>query len=438
MKHKISAVLLIFIITVGVYGFYALFERYETTEDLGWDRAALRNPYLAAALFLRQLGVDVQSYNSFDKLDPLPENGTLFVSNSSHVLSAKQVYKLSQWVKGGGHLIIAASAPGSGESDRLLASFAIENRVPSGNADAHMKRGHRQPSVVTSGDRVGQSRERRASFPRDNEEPKRAAQAIASAAGQTDNDDNATPDDELSRLRFDGVDPALTLHFLPTRTLYHPTFDRQHQQPLVGNTPIYWAGDKQGVHFIQLEVEQGMLSVLSDGVLWHSEQIDKFDHAFFLRTLARDGNGVRLLYGTQMPSLPTLIWRHASPLVIASALWIVAWLLYRGRRFGPIVQQRITVRRSMAEHIFASANYLWRGAWIEPLLTPVRDSIKWHLQRTVPKYEQLDEHAQYQHLSTYSGISLARIEEAMRSNGKQHEDHFLETIQCLQQIRKSL
>jgi hypothetical protein len=111
-------------------------------------------------------------------------------------------------------------------------------------------------------------------------------------------------------------------------------------------------------------------------------------------------------------------------LVIPSALWIVAWLLYRGRRFGPIVQQRITVRRSMAEHIFASANYLWRGAWIEPLLTPVRDSIKWHLQRTVPKYEQLDEHAQYQHLSTYSGISLARIEEAMRSNGKQHEDHF--------------
>jgi hypothetical protein len=437
MNHKRSALLLILIVAIGVYGFYALFEPYEKLEDLGWDRTALRNPYLAAELFLRRLNVDVQSYDRFDKLDSLPENGTIFVSNSRHVLSAKRVHALHEWIKRGGHLIVAASAPMDGETDRLLASFAIDNRAVNGNSGADKRQDHRPSVVSTDAEGVGRPRERSESLPQDHDNHVESDRAIAT--GRAEDEGGAPLSDTLTRLRFNGIRLALTLQFLPSRTLYHPAIGQQHQRPLTGYAPIYWAGDGQGVHFIQLEVGHGLLSVLSDGALWQSDQIDKFDHAFFLRMLARDGNGVRLLYGVRMPSLLTLIWRHASPLIIASAFWLVAWLYYRGRRFGPIVQQQNTTRRrSMAEHILASANYLWRGGWITPLLTPVRDDIERHARRAVPNYEQFDPHTQYQCLSMYSGINLARVEDAMRRPGKQHEDHFVETIQCLQQIRKSL
>lgn len=438
MNHKVSAVVLILIISVCLYGFFALFERYEATEDLGWDRTALHNPYLAASLFLRRLGVDVQSYNNFDKLNPLPENGTIMISNSSHLLSNKQVHTLSQWVSRGGHLIVGASSPGRSDYDRLLAMFAIENREVSGNSDGDSKQDRVTDSSLTAAREGARARERSASFPLYIEQPKRVEQPTAQASAETDEDDTPTPEDELSLLRFDGIDSALTLHFLSSRTLYHPAFDGQHQQPFIDQTPIYWAGDEYGIHFLQLEVGQGMVSVLSDSLLWQSDQIGKFDHAFFLRMLARDVNGARILYGTRMPSLVTLIWRHASPLVIASALWLIAWLIYRGRRFGPIVQQQIAVRRSVAEHILASANYLWLGGWRASLLTPVRDDINRQAHRTIPNYEQLDEATQYQRLNSYSGISLACIEDAMRCEGKQPEDHFVGTIQCLQQIRKSL
>lgn len=434
MNHKRSALLLILIVAIGVYGFYVLFEPYENLEDLGWDQAALRNPYLAAELFLRRLDVEVQSYDRFDKLNSLPENGTIFVSNSRHVLSAKRVYALHEWITRGGHLIVAAAAPSDDETDRLLASFAIDNRAVNGNFDPGQHRDHRSAAGFTDAEGAGRPRERRESFPRDRDNHVDLDNEIA--AGQADDGDGVVPGDTHTRLRFDGIEAALTLQFLPTRSLYHPAIGRQRS--LTGYAPIYWAGDGQGIHFMQLEVGQGLLSVLSDGTLWQSDQIDKFDHAFFLRMLARDGNGVRLLYGVRVPSLLTLVWRHASSLLIAAALWLVAWLFYRGRRFGPIVQQQTTIRRSMAEHITASANYLWRGGWMTPLLTPVRDDIERHARRAVPNYKQLDPHTQFQCLSMYSGISPGRVEDAMRRAGKQHEDHFVETIQCLQQIRKSL
>lgn len=436
MNHKLSAVLLILMITGCVYGFYALFEPEEKTEDLGWDQAALHNPYLAAELFLRRLGVDAQSYDRFGKLDFLPENGTIFVSDSRHIVSRKWIDKLTRWMKRGGHLIVAASTPGGSETDRFLASFAIENRAATGNADAPMAQPLKPDASLTDGAGAGRPREDSASFPQDDQ--RQAEPATPSAAGQSYDEKRATPDDELSVLEFSGIDAALKLHFIPSRTLYHPALYRPHQLPLIDEALIYWAGDSQGVHFMQLEVEQGLLSVLSDGVLWQSDQIDKFDHAFFLRTLARDRNGVRLLYGIRMPSLFMLIWRHASQWVIASVLWLGAWLLYRGRRFGPIVQHQTTVRRSLAEHIVASANYLWCGAYMAALLAPVRDDVKRQACRTVANYDQLDARAQDQCLSMYGDMPLTRIENAMHNDGKQHEDHFVETIQCLQQIKKSL
>ena len=56
---------------------------------------------------------------------------------------------------------------------------------------------------------------------------------------------------------------------------------------------MYWAGDLQGAHFVHLKAGRGRLSVLSDGALWRSDRIGQFDHALFLRLLARDSDSVR-------------------------------------------------------------------------------------------------------------------------------------------------
>jgi hypothetical protein len=96
------------------------------------------------------------------------------------------------------------------------------------------------------------------------------------------------------------------------------------------------------------------------------------------------------------------------------------------------------IRRSLAEHISASANYLWRGGHSQQLLAPARDEVEQQARRTLANYANLDKPTQYQRLSECSGLSLSRVKDAMSADGNQHEDNFLETIQCLQQIRKSL
>ncbi|MCZ6872600.1 MAG: DUF4350 domain-containing protein, partial [bacterium] len=380
MNHKISAVLLSLMMAGCVYGFYAFFEPYEKTEDLGWDKAALRNPYLAAVYFLQRLDIDARSYDSFEKLQPLPENGAIFVSNSSNVLSARRVDRLIEWVKGGGHLIVAAQPPDSDTSDQLLEFFSIENLTTEYRVEVQPKRGSNADTASAGEERKKGSKKLSEQLREYNR--KLVEQITKTGSATEQGEEAAVPGNELSSLQFEGIDRPLKLHFLPSRQLYHPYFERKDENAFTGYKLVYWAGDEQGIHFMQLDVGQGLLSVLSDAVLWRSDHIDKFDHAFFLRTLTRHEDGVRLLYGTNMPSLFMLIWQHTPELVIACALWLIAWLWYRGQRFGPIVQQQITIRRSLAEHISASANYLWRGGHSKQLLAPARDEVEHQARRT--------------------------------------------------------
>ena len=392
MSRKAVSLLIIAAIAACAYGLYTQLDRETEMRDLGWNRAARRNPYLAAELFLRRLDIDVQSHQRFDRLTPLPENGAVFVSDSRHVFSDRQIQELTQWVtKRGGHLIVAASAPDDEREDALLAAF----------------------DIVAQEVRV------------------KSARAVVHADGQKAD----VPKTELTRMPFNGGADDIALHFLPTRKLHHPKLSGYVRG--AWGADMYWAGDQQGTHFVHLKAGRGRLSVLSDGDLWRSGRIGQFDHALFLRLLVRDSDRVRLFYGSQMPPLAALAWRHAWPSLIASALWLAAWLVYRGRRFGPIVEQQITVRRSLDEHVVAEAHYLWRGGWRRALVQPLQDDIQRQARRLAP-HEELDESTWFGRLSESSGAPQWRVEDAMRSAGRPQEHLFTETIQCLQQIRKSL
>ena len=54
MINRLGLLLTLFTTVVGAYVFYTYFEAYEEELDLGWDVAAMRNPYLAAEQYLKR------------------------------------------------------------------------------------------------------------------------------------------------------------------------------------------------------------------------------------------------------------------------------------------------------------------------------------------------------------------------------------------------
>lgn len=425
MGNKKSIFIFMSLTALGLYGFFALFESFEEMKDVGWGLAARRNPYLAAEHFLRDEGLAVQSADHFEQLAQLPENGTLFISNSNHVLSAKRLEGLVQWIKNGGHLIVAAAPPSENDVDRLLAYFSIETQKAGEQNDSDMEDDPpTMPKKLST-----QLREI-------NEKIKEKAldQQGAEAAFEA-----TVPEDARTQLAFEGMDETVTVHFSEGHSLFHPYLDWEGEETdFVGERPIYVEGDAQGIHFMQMYVEQGLLSVLSDATLWDSENIGHFDHAYLLRVLARDSNHFHILYGLNMPSLVALMRQHMPELMFSMLLWLMAWLRYRGQRFGPIRQTQVTVRRSMAEHVFASAAYLWRGDWKPQLLLPLQEEIEVRANRLLPTFSTLEKAAGHESLSLQSGLLPEQVEKAMSVPDSQTEDEFVEAVQYLQKMRSAL
>jgi len=144
------------------------------------------------------------------------------------------------------------------------------------------------------------------------------------------------------------------------------------------------------------------------------------------------------LYGLNMPSLVALMRQHMPELMFSMLLWLMAWLRYRGQRFGPIRQTQVTVRRSMAEHVFASAAYLWRGDWKPQLLLPLQEEIEVRANRLLPTFSTLEKAAGHESLSLQSGLLPEQVEKAMSVPDSQTEDEFVEAVQYLQKMRSAL
>lgn len=466
MSNKLSIILMAALLALMGYLFVTFFEPYEETEDLGWSKAALRNPLLAAEFFMQQINrdqpIDVQSLSNLEMLVDLQAIDTIFISNSSQVLSEKRLAALLAWVQAGGHLIVAAQSPQHSDNDRLLGYFSIsteetdfESNPIAGFFDPEFSEELVSPmedDIIP--ERVPETEPASPSSPptaeqdKTEKKPKKLSEALREynervrqgieESQQSTDEVSIVPQEQLTRLSFDGESSAATIEFNPGRGLYHPFFDRDEEIPFEGWQPFYWRGDEYGVHFLQIYVEDGLLTVMSDGAIWQSQNIGKADHAFLLQVLAGNSKRMRLFYGIQMPSIFELMWRWVPELISALAVWLLAWLLYRGQRFGPIRQQQITTRRSLLEHIFASAGHHWRQRQMQQLLQPLQDDIARHARRNLHNYDTLELRDQYCQLSSKSGLSPSQVEQAMNNITAGTEEKFLTQIQSLQTIRKSL
>ena len=201
---------------------------------------------------------------------------------------------------------------------------------------------------------------------------------------------------------------------------------------------VYWeVPAAEGYHLLRFYHGNGMITLLSDNRFFTNSRIDEHDHALFLASLMEGAGQAWLLYSSQMPTLPLLLWRNAPYLVISGCLWsvlLVWWLTYRS---GPILIQANAQRRDLLEHLQAASEYLWKQEWAGSLQKRTREQVEKRWLRSHPHLQRMARPERCAWLAQRTGLSAESIREALYAE-QTHERNLLETSANLQRLLLAL
>lgn len=413
----------------------------EKEVDAGPSEAARKDPFLAAKLFLQRQGVETQTLRSFSLLDnlswqgqALTGNDTLILLNAHKLLRDERLKNLLDWVDQGGTVIASTNNPFIGTNtethDLLLYQFEIYVKHPlsqdvSESDDEDYLDGDYEDDEYFD---EGQSEDH---TPNDGAEP-----VIEDADTNAENDLPNTIEDTT----------RTCTHFIPPLEITLPQetepllidYSLGHSFDYYGAEPRILARDDDGLQLAYFDWGQGRVLINSDSHIWDNRRIICNDHAYLLWKLINPKGKVWFVINQEAPSLWVILWRSTPYGAAAALLALAFWLWAKAARFGPILTRASSGRRSLAEHIHASAMLLWRRQQHPYLVTQLREELHQYLLLRYPQFATWSQAEQIAHLQTLTTLTPAELDKALFSTQLLHPQDFTMAVACLQTIRKSL
>ena len=444
MKIKwIVGFLCTFLVAVSIFLFFRYFEYVEEEVDLGMGIKARKNPYLAAQYFLSEYGVQVESDNRHRPLNELGDYDVIYVSSSAHLPTERRIQSLISFADAGGHVVVSVDSNRDLDSDPFLARFELtlqetECQCETGDLDA-VDLINDFANDDHSDEEKPEKKLSEILIERNNEiERENANKAKFEAEAEGESESGAIPPEQISTLVFTDIEFPVEVNFNSNYSLSHPYFYMDDSAEFEGFQPFYWDGDDYGIYFVQFYIGDGILSVISDNTIFQNNRIGNYDHAYFLRVLMGYNDSVYILYGINMPSLVSLLREYLSEFFVAFFTLIFLWIFQQSRRFGPVRIESQTLRRSLREHLLASAYFLWRGSWMEKLYKPIREEIYSKAQQHFHHFDYFNEQTKVSNLSIITSIPEEQIRRALFSKFSASEQEFIHNIQVLKEINNRL
>ncbi|MDR7088086.1 DUF4350 domain-containing protein [Cellvibrio fibrivorans] len=479
------------------YWWYTTLEWEEKEIDLGYSKEARQNDFLAAEIFLRKQGVQATTVKNLSLLDKhswrnlkLGAQDTIVIINGYKTLTQERYDSLYEWVEAGGTLITSTQNPFIGthtsEEDLLLNDFNIELLPEETDADTR----DLLEMLADGFDEEDESDSESADDKNDNKKSdEKASDAKHDKSAEktvADKSDDKNASDKNTKTKKDEkpenyyrcslketptavefADEEKPLNFDFSRRsqfIYYDyvAHDDNKEDTESGETPTDqdltvddaqetesvaeeetdaeedYHYDEKREHLLYFDIGEGSVTITSDNTIWANQRIDCHDHAYGLWRLVNPDGRVWFLINQDAPSLASILWRNASYGVIAGMIALVLWLWALSVRFGPVLVIEQSGRRSLAEHIYASAMLLWRKQQHPQLLNILRKEILERLDEQHPNLDQASGEQRLEFLHQLTGISQADIKQALFADGLHHPQEFAAAIAHLQTIRKQL
>lgn len=412
-------------IVIGGVIFWAISNlRWEEKEiDLGYSSEAKQNDFLAAEIFLRKHGVQATTVKNLSLLDthrwrniPLEQDDTIILINAHKMLNQERYDYLYEWIENGGTLITSTQNPFIGshtrEEDLLLRDFGITPTVP--------------PSTMKDVlDAFGNKDKNDTEEKTDNDGDKKSSEG-KDKDEKPENYYRCSLGYEPTEIEFVNEDKPLL-------------FDFSEQKPFIytadeGNDED---SDKTS-HMLYFDIAEGGITITSDNTIWSNHRIDCRDHAYALWSTINHNGRVWFLINQDAPSLAAIIWHNAPYGVLAAVIALLLWLWNKSQRFGPTFEVEEIARRSLAEHIYASAMLLWRNQQHPQLLSVLRQEIIARLLERHPQLIQVDDNQRVVFLQELTGINHEALQRTLYAEDLYQPQDFASAIAHLQTIRKQL
>lgn len=393
------------------WALYSNIEFYDEEVESGWSLEALRNPYLAAQQFFERSGIPVIDADSLDKLDSLQGVRTLLITDANQVVSPRQVQQVLAWLENDGNIILTANAV-SNSDDLLLKEFNVE-----------VARRDYDDDEQGDGKSISESMRE---YNRQIEEGKTREEIAGSLGEET----------ALTIIGFGEEIGDLEIAFNTARVLKHPYIESDDYDD-DGQRPVSWSSSDHGVHMMQFEVGEGLLTIVSDSSIWTSYRIDAYDHAYLLWILSSRDGDFAILRPLLRDSLWQLALQHASEMLIAAALLLALWLWYLGHRFGRILPRSAGHARAMGEHFASITQYLWQRKRAGDLIAPLRQRVLRRASLNLAEFARADEQRQYELIAERCEVPVDSVRRALHSS-QFNETTFVHTVKLLRQLEQSL
>lgn len=284
----------------------------------------LRDPDLRLKQLATRLGARVSAPGNLDQLPP--PGATLVLSSAHWNLFPERARRLERWVQAGGHLWL----PYQGDLDEALAWIPVKSEP------------------ITK--------------------PKPAANAASTPNREDDDDDGADepasapspPSGKGAKPKCPGIgEPAHVTPVFGTHRLFASCL--YTREILRASVPVEWAlFGQHGQVVARVPVGQGSVTLASAYMPWNNNQLLLSDNALLAAATLRLRAGQTLWFvrDEARPPLLSFLWSAGTPAVLLGAL-ALAFALWRGAvRFGPRAAVLPTARRSIAEQIRGTADFV--------------------------------------------------------------------------------
>ena len=393
---------------------YINIEFYEETEESSWSIRALTNPYLAAQQFLEHSEIGVTEVDNLARLDEMSSLGTLFFSDSGQVQTPRELDRLIDWLRAGGNVIYSANSVTDGE-DLLLDRLQVE-------VDWHYA-----DEDDDGADEEKSFSETLREYNRQLEEGKSREEIIEQA-----NDEDVS----LTTIAFGGDIGDLDIAFDTSLVLHHVYIDDADSDSSAYQ-PFSWSNSEYGIHMMQFEIGDGLLTIVTDPGIWTSYRIDRHDHAYLLWLLASGDGNFAVLRAVLRDSIWELMRRHAAELLLASLLLVLFWIWRRGRRFGRVVPREAARRRALGEHFSSVSHYLWHRREGVYLISPLRQEVLRRASLALSGFASAEVSRQFELLAERADINPDAVARAFERD-QFNEASFVQTVRLLKRIEQSL
>lgn len=363
-------------IALIVTWFLVSFERKDIDIPLPPRGEAVFNPLYALKVSLQGAGQRVQSRPRVaDEAHPLGPRDTVVLNGDPDLLSPRDIDRLFDWVADGGHLVVEAPSRVVPEDQAsLVAPFGVRPRQSSDELECMTV--DKLPSTMPD---------------KDQETDGRARTATAKAKEKGEEEEEVFALDLYCWSRFDLTEAA--------------------------NPQLAWR-DGSGVVFARFGHGLGSIDVVAQIAPLTRQALQTREHAAFARQLLDPnwGRGTfHLVYSTDMPSLWSLLARHAWMVFVPLALLLLAWLRMRTQRFGPLLPSPPEARRSLLEHVQASGEHLYRYGRAHLLHQALRRHVLARIRRRDPVAASLDGQAQVTAIAQRTGLPATDVADALHS-----------------------